>query len=501
MSEQKSGFWVRHASCRTLQKDHAAFYSRGGVVVPWTGEPPRESSAVIVRIETPDGTIFDIPATTGRHNSGRTLNVTFERLESNRAFAALDTYLRGDLFKRAVAAESAATTTAPVIEPFGALALAAGGAGTATDATAATIPADDTDAEPPSEAHSVSPAGRGADEALHAAGDHERADLAGEEGESGDPYGGDGAGEEREDGEDGEDGEKRQDGEKREDGEEREDGEDEALQLLPAGLAMPGPGDQYAVFIVRYASLVDFVAIAETYRREQRLRFPFADTSVKPGTVAQVRITLPGHNVYKTFGVVEFVRDGQLTMLFDPNNEQYRQAYLYLESASGKNRLKNEKDQPPKPPAVNKITETIPVEDVSRLPIRRRLQRMGMDDKINLALSGDREERMALAMDGNKAIHHYLLRNAKISLDEIAFMSRLPSMNPDVLDKIAENPQYTQNPTVVKGLVYNPKTPVLTAIRLLDRLPRQEVVNLSKRANLNSRLVMAAKKKVESRGW
>ncbi|MEQ8976988.1 MAG: hypothetical protein RL846_03620, partial [Deltaproteobacteria bacterium] len=146
---------------------------------------------------------------------------------------------------------------------------------------------------------------------------------------------------------------------------------------------------------------------------------------------------------------------------------------------------------------VIKLTDVAPDEDFDKMPIRRRLARMGMDDKINMALSGNREERMALAMDGNRAVHHYLLKNAKITLDEIAFMSRLPSLNPDVLDKIAENPMYTQNPTVTKALVYNPKTPIRTAIRLLDRLPRPEIMNLAKRSNMNLRLVMAAKKKIE----
>ena len=121
-----------------------------------------------------------------------------------------------------------------------------------------------------------------------------------------------------------------------------------------------------------------------------------------------------------------------------------------------------------------------------------------MDDKINLAQAGNKEERMALAMDPNKAVHHYLLKNAKITVDEIAFMARLPSLNPPVLDKIAENPAYTQNPSVAKALVYNPKTPVRTAIRLLDRLPRSEVMNLAKRMGMNLKLVMAAKKRLET---
>ena len=72
-------------------------------------------------------------------------------------------------------------------------------------------------------------------------------------------------------------------------------------------------------------------------------------------------------------------------------------------------------------------------------------------------------------------------------------------MNPDVLAKIGENPTYLQNLSVVKNLIYNPKTPITLSVRLLDRLPRSEVMNLAKRTSMNGRLVQAAKKKIEGR--
>jgi hypothetical protein len=285
------------------------------------------------------------------------------------------------------------------------------------------------------------------------------------------------------------------------DGELTEATADQEAQVLPEGVPLPGPGAEYPVFVVRYNLVRDYVPVVELLKSEQRLILEYQEKASKPGQVAMVRLQLPGHNVYRMYGLIESVANGRVTLRFDDKNEQYAKAILFDELAQAKGRLKNEGPGDPKPPEVKRFNEVRPTEDPDSLPIRRRLQRMGMDDKINLAMSGGREERMALAMDGNKAVHHYLLRNAKISLDEIAFMARLPSMNPDVLEKIAENPSYTQNPSVVKALVYNPKTPVLTAIRLLDRLPRAEVVNLAKRTGMNLRLVMAAKKKLESKRW
>ena len=95
-------------------------------------------------------------------------------------------------------------------------------------------------------------------------------------------------------------------------------------------------------------------------------------------------------------------------------------------------------------------------------------------------------------------IPHFEVNDA-IYADEVQGVRKLGSEDEveTVLDKIAESPGYTQNPTITKALVYNPKTPVKTAIRLLDRLPRSEVMNLAKRTTMNQRLVMAAKKKLE----
>ncbi|MEQ8274441.1 MAG: hypothetical protein RMA76_45095 [Deltaproteobacteria bacterium] len=259
----------------------------------------------------------------------------------------------------------------------------------------------------------------------------------------------------------------------------------------------PAPSSEFTVFVVKYATVADFVEVKDDFERDATLPIPADPSDLEINDVARVKVTLPGRNVYELDGVVEGLGADTVLVRVDENDETFRKLVLYPTTIAARKRLETERPEDRGPPTVIKLTDVAPDEDFDKMPIRRRLARMGMDDKINMALSGNREERMALAMDGNRAVHHYLLKNAKITLDEIAFMSRLPSLNPDVLDKIAENPMYTQNPTVTKALVYNPKTPIRTAIRLLDRLPRPEIMNLAKRSNMNLRLVMAAKKKIE----
>ncbi|MCK6550409.1 hypothetical protein L6R52_31520 [Myxococcota bacterium] len=545
MSAPKSGFSLEYKSARALERDHASSFSQGGMIVPWRSTPPPENTDVTLRITAPDGTRFELAARVGKPHGAAGFLVSFEPAAVDRARGALDTFVRGDRFKRLVDADKSAGGR-PIVEPFGALAellpeddvtdpgfpapgeldteaqaasvesdlpdpsvfidaaedtdpgLAAldtsaivgalddGVMGAvSTDALATSVLPEiaaldvlDPDTIAPGDADDATAIAQAMADRLEretearvgtpvATGDVDTSDTPGPPDTEDTAY-----------------------------AEGLDDDDDDGP---PGRIRRPRPGDEYLVYVVKYLLVRDFAAIRDRLRSTQQLALELAEDRASVGKVAQLRLTLPGHNVYSMFGRVEAVGATSVTLAFDENDESFRQACLYLETPSARNRLKTEEGDGTGKPQVVRLVEVVPEEDPERMPIRRRLQRMGMEDKINLALSGGREERMALALDGNKAIHHYLLRNAKISLDEIAFMARLPTMNPDVLDKIAENPAYTQNPTVVKALVYNPKTPVPTAIRLLDRLPRNEVMNLAKRASMNMRLVMAAKKKLESR--
>lgn len=469
MGEEKSGFIVRYRSARALRREHETAISKGGMLVPWKGAAPQKQSMITLRIESPDGTMFDIPARVGTAIKDRGFTVAIEVDPAQKGRTAIDLFMRGDRMKRLVEGEKSGTPAEPEIKPFGAGADLLASSSSASSGDTGDVLDADTESGAGFDSTDTDTSGLSAEDGdAFDAFDAGNAELGSSDDDPIDDDGGEPAAE-------------------------------EIAEVMPGGLKLPGPGDEYLVFVVKYSQVSDFADVRDTFRSTQRLEINYPEEPSSAGKVAQVRITLPGHNLFTMFGVIERAGAGRVVVAFDENNEKFRLACNYVDSPSARARMKNEGNVPKSPVTVVRMTEKVPEEDPEKMPIRRRLQRMGMDDKINMALSGGREERMALAMDGNKAIHHYLLRNAKISLDEIAFMARLPTMNPDVLDKIAENTSYTQNPSVVKALVYNPKTPVQTAIRLLDRLPRPEVMNLAKRMNMNLRLVMAAKKKLEGR--
>jgi hypothetical protein len=124
-----------------------------------------------------------------------------------------------------------------------------------------------------------------------------------------------------------------------------------------------------------------------------------------------------------------------------------------------------------------------------------RLKAMTVQEKMNLALSGSREERTALLRDPVKTLHLFVLKNPRIGLDEVQAAAKQPNLSPDALKHIAEHREWSGNATVCTALVRNPKTPLPLALRLLDKVPQSDLRAIAKGA-AREQLVHAARKKV-----
>ena len=475
-----------YRSQRALDADHAAYMVHGGMLVP-TEEPLPLNALVALELVGPglgsgDELRLRLDARVGRHVPGRGLLLSFEP-GSEGARADLDRWMASDAIREAVRVEE---STGLQPEPPEVTVLPA-----AEEATDPSMPAPDLDedtgpASPPPQVKTSSsappqPPEVGAKPPKDAAVDAAVDAMLDEASSSTDAK-----------------------------------AATEVRGTVPAPFARrrrpvragdpvirrAQPGERYLAAIVRYPTASSYIPDAEALELEVMLTLPLPEVEVAAADRVLLKLTLPGHNVIELWGVVDRVSSTELVVRLDPDDERFRRACLYPQSHQARNRHERELARGDDPGSRSELFlwEEMP-EELEKMPLRRRLQRMGMEDKINLALSGNREERMALAQDGNKSIHHYLLKNAKLTLDEVAFMARLPSLNPDVLDRIAENPAYTQNPAVTKALVFNPRTPVRTSIRLLDRLPRSDLNILSRRTGMNKRLVMAAKNKMTGSKW
>ena len=128
-------------------------------------------------------------------------------------------------------------------------------------------------------------------------------------------------------------------------------------------------------------------------------------------------------------------------------------------------------------------------------PLSERLKKMTVNEKMQLALTGTRDERMALFRDTNKSLHIFVLKNPRIGLDEIQGAAKSPMVSPDALKMIAEHREWGSNAIVAASLVRNPKTPMPLALRMLDKVPMSDLKAIAK-GGARDQLVHAARKKL-----
>lgn len=125
-----------------------------------------------------------------------------------------------------------------------------------------------------------------------------------------------------------------------------------------------------------------------------------------------------------------------------------------------------------------------------------RIRAMSKAERRLLALHGDRAARLALIKSPDKDLHQFVIQNPALTLDEVLYIAGYRQTHPEVLKRIAENRDWSQNPRVTASLVCNPKTPASLAVRLLDRLPIQEIARISRSSTTPPAVQAAARRKV-----
>lgn len=119
-------------------------------------------------------------------------------------------------------------------------------------------------------------------------------------------------------------------------------------------------------------------------------------------------------------------------------------------------------------------------------------------ERIQLALRGDRDQRLAIMRDKNRTLHVYVLRNPGLTVDEVAVIARMPTVAPDVLVQIAERREWGHRPEVAMSLVRNPATPMQMAVKLVEFVAVSDLRALAKDARTREPVQRAARKRLLS---
>lgn len=131
----------------------------------------------------------------------------------------------------------------------------------------------------------------------------------------------------------------------------------------------------------------------------------------------------------------------------------------------------------------------------STLPLHERLKGLTVPEKMQLALSGDRDARGFLLRDTNKSLHLYVLKNPRIGLDEVAYAAKLATLSPEAIKYIAEHRDWSVNAGICGALARNPGTPMPLALKLLPRVALPDLKALAK-GGARQPIVQAARKLV-----
>jgi hypothetical protein len=119
-----------------------------------------------------------------------------------------------------------------------------------------------------------------------------------------------------------------------------------------------------------------------------------------------------------------------------------------------------------------------------------------VNEKIQMALHGNRDERQLILRDTNRLVHPYVLKNPNIGLDEVAAIARMPGVSPEVLKQVGERREWVSRPEIAIALVRNPTVPVPLALRALEHVSPADLRQLAKDTKTRPAIQSAARRKV-----
>jgi hypothetical protein len=104
-----------------------------------------------------------------------------------------------------------------------------------------------------------------------------------------------------------------------------------------------------------------------------------------------------------------------------------------------------------------------------------RIRGLPQVQKILLAVKADRTERAMLLQDNDPRVLLSLLRNPRITVDEVARLAKSSFLNHQIADVIVKTGHWMASLDVRLALIRNAKTPPAFALRILPTLPDAEV--------------------------
>ncbi|NIT00536.1 MAG: hypothetical protein GTO09_00165 [Candidatus Latescibacteria bacterium] len=128
----------------------------------------------------------------------------------------------------------------------------------------------------------------------------------------------------------------------------------------------------------------------------------------------------------------------------------------------------------------------------------KRIQNMGMGEKVKLAQTGNKSIRNVLLADANKIVVLTALGNPKITEPEVEAVARNRSVVEDALREITKNKEWMKSYTIMSAVIHNPKTPPGISMKYVKFLKKKDLALLSKNKGVSDAVRNTALKLVKT---
>ena len=142
--------------------------------------------------------------------------------------------------------------------------------------------------------------------------------------------------------------------------------------------------------------------------------------------------------------------------------------------------------------AFKEAAEEVEPDAHKRETLLQKLARLRVVERVQLALKGNRDERLLLIRDPCKVVQRAVLQSPQLTEREVESYAAMASLSEEALRLISMNRKFRKNYSIIRALMFNPKTPLEITLHLLPHLKAQDLKLMTSNKNVADTLRTAA---------
>ncbi len=129
----------------------------------------------------------------------------------------------------------------------------------------------------------------------------------------------------------------------------------------------------------------------------------------------------------------------------------------------------------------------------------KKIIKLGAAQKAMLAMKGGRDERTILVRDTNKVVALSVLKNPRLTDQEVEEFARSRGVAEEVLRALGSNREWAKRYSIASALVHNPRTPPGISLNFVQRLTTEDLKDLARDRNVPELIRRSGKRVFETR--